>query len=44
MRLSDTIIHTRPTPKLEELSDADGLYSFVQPNGARLRSGVARPA
>ena len=36
MRLNDTIIrNTKPGPKLQKLSDGDGLYLFVQPNGAR---------
>jgi integrase len=36
MRLNDTIIrNTKPAPKLQKLSDGDGLYLFVQPNGAR---------
>ena len=36
MRLNDTIIrNTKPGPTLQKLSDGDGLYLFVQPNGAR---------
>jgi integrase len=36
MRLNDTIIrNTKPGAKLRKLSDGDGLYLFVQPNGAR---------
>jgi integrase len=36
MRLNETIIrNTKPSPKLRKLSDGDGLYLFVQPNGAR---------
>jgi integrase len=36
MRLNDTIIrNTKPGSKLQKLSDGDGLYLFVQPNGAR---------
>jgi Arm DNA-binding domain len=36
MRLNDTIIrNTKPGPALQKLSDGDGLYLFVQPNGAR---------
>lgn len=36
MKLNDTIIrNAKPGPKLRKLSDGDGLYLFVQPNGAR---------
>jgi hypothetical protein len=36
VKLNDTIIrNTKPGSKLKELSDGDGLYLFVQPNGAR---------
>jgi integrase len=36
MRLSDTMIRkTAPGPKPQKLSDGDGLYLLVQPNGAR---------
>lgn len=30
-----TIRNTRPGPKLQKLSDGDGLYLFVQPSGAK---------
>lgn len=36
MRLNDKIIrNTKPGPKPRKLSDGDGLYLLVQPNGAR---------
>src|SRR5690606_18204156 len=36
MRLNDTVIrNAKPGPKPLKLSDGDGLYLFVQPNGAR---------
>lgn len=36
MKLNDTIIrNTKPGAKLKKLADGDGLFLFVQPNGAR---------
>src|SRR6185312_13441296 len=36
MRLSDTQIRkTAPGPKPQKLSDGDGLYLLIQPNGSR---------